>query len=147
MLLLRRHPELGKFVVVTTLILLYLLSTPFVAGTMLQKLETPFAPGFSNNGAQAIVMLGGCTHFNSAEYDGDTVSRYSLELIRYAAHLHLLTGKPMQAAGAPRWATLLPKQKQHRCRRRWKRVFGFRSSGPRKPQTTRVKTLTGVLQC
>ncbi len=35
-LLLRRHPRLGKLLVVSTLILLYLLSTPFIAGTMLQ---------------------------------------------------------------------------------------------------------------
>lgn len=44
-------------------------------------------------------MLGGCTYFNSAEYDGNTVSRYSLERIRYAARLHRFTGKPILATG------------------------------------------------
>ncbi|MCX7183847.1 MAG: YdcF family protein [Nitrosospira sp.] len=98
-LLLRRHPRLGKLLVASTLILLYLLSTPFVAGTMLQKLETPFVPGFADSGAQAIVVLGGGTYFNAVEYGGDTVSRYSLERIRYAARLHRLTGKPILATG------------------------------------------------
>lgn len=98
-LLLRRHPRLGKLLVVSTLILLYLLSIPFIAGTMLQKLETPFVPDFADSGAQAIVVLGGGTYFNAVEYGGDTVSRYSLERIRYAARLHRRTGKPILATG------------------------------------------------
>ena len=55
---------------------------------MLQKLETPPAPGLTNSGAQAIVVLGGGTYFNVVEYGSDTVNRYSLERIRYAARLH-----------------------------------------------------------
>ena len=76
MLLLNRHPGLGKFLVASALTLLYLLSTPFVAGTMLQKLEIPFAPTISQSEAQVIVLLGSGTYFNAAEYGGDTVSRY-----------------------------------------------------------------------
>ncbi len=98
-LLLKRHPKVGKVLVMSTLTLLYLMSTPFVAETALQKLETLPAPGLVDAGIQAIVVLGGGTYFNAPEYDGHTVNPYSLERIRYAARLHRLTGKPILATG------------------------------------------------
>jgi uncharacterized SAM-binding protein YcdF (DUF218 family) len=45
------------------------------------------------------VVLGGGTYFNAVEYGGDTVSRYSLERIRYAAHLYQLTGTSILVTG------------------------------------------------
>lgn len=98
-LLLGRRPLAGKVLVIATLALLYLLSTPFIAETALQKLETPPPPSFADNDLQAIVVLGSSTYFNAPEYNGHTVSRYGLERIRYAARLHRLTGKPILAAG------------------------------------------------
>lgn len=98
-LLLGRHPLAGKVLVIASLALLYLLSTPFIAETALQKLETPPPPSFADNDLQAIVVLGSSTYFNAPEYNGHTVSRYGLERIRYAARLHRLTGKPILAAG------------------------------------------------
>lgn len=98
-LLLKRRPLAGKVLVIATLALLYLLSTPFIAETALQKLEIPPPPSFVDNGLQAIVVLGSSTYFNAPEYNGHTVSRYGLERIRYAARLHRLTGKPILAAG------------------------------------------------
>lgn len=97
-LLLKRRPRMGKFLVMSALTLLYLLSTPFVAETALQKLETlPTRHSFDS--IQAIVVLGAGTYFNAPEYDGDTVSRLGLERIRYAARLHRLTDKPILATG------------------------------------------------
>lgn len=98
-LLLKRHPKVGKVLVISTLTLLYLMSTPFVAETALQKLETLPVPDFVDTDIQAVVVLGGGTYFNAPEYDGHTVNRYSLERIRYAARLHRLTGKPILATG------------------------------------------------
>lgn len=100
-LILKRRPALGKLLIITALSLLYLLSTPFVAKTVLQTLETSFSlPGpVNNNSAQAIVVLGGGTYFNAVEYGGPTVGRATLERLRYAAHLHRLTGKPILVSG------------------------------------------------
>lgn len=100
-MLLNRRPQLGKFLLIVTLTLLYLLSTPFVAETMLQKLET--LPGQSpvDTGIQAIVVLGAGTYFNAPEYDGNTVNRLALERLRYGARLHRLIGKPVLTTGGP----------------------------------------------
>ena len=100
-LLLKRRPRTGKILVVSARALLYLLSTPFVAETALQKLETlPALKPFDS--VQAIVVLGAGTYFNAPEYEGNTVNRLGLERIRYAARLHRLTRKPiLTTGGAP----------------------------------------------
>ncbi len=49
--------------------------------------------------AQAIVVLGGGSYWAAPEYGGDTVSRWSLERIRYAARLHRDTGLPLLVSG------------------------------------------------
>lgn len=102
LLLLRWRPRLGKLLITVTLALLYLLSTPFFAEIMLQRLETRPPPGSFNtfeNGIQAIIVLGSSTYFDAPEYGGHTVSRFALERIRYAAWLRRLTGKPILATG------------------------------------------------
>lgn len=98
-LLLKHHPRLGRFLLASTLALLYLISTPFIVETMLQKFETPYVADSVDSEGQVIVVLGGGTYFNAVEYGGDTVNRYSLERIRYAAHLHQLTGKLILVTG------------------------------------------------
>jgi uncharacterized SAM-binding protein YcdF (DUF218 family) len=96
-LLLKSRPGLGKRLLVTTLVLLYLLSTPLAADSLLQELETP--PERNLLYAQAIVVLGGGTYYNAPEYGNHTVGRFTLERIRYAAQLHRITGKPILATG------------------------------------------------
>ncbi len=98
-LLLKHHPRLGRFLLASTLVLLYLISTPFISETLLQKLETESVIDSTDTGAGAIVVLGGGTYFNAVEYGGDTVNRYSLERIRYAARLYQLMGKPILVTG------------------------------------------------
>lgn len=98
-LLLASRPRLGKRLLVATLALLYLLSTPLIADSLLQELETPPEGNVLYNDAQAIVVLGGGTYYNAPEYGNHTVGRYSLERIRYAAKLHRITGKPILATG------------------------------------------------
>ena len=97
-LLLKRRPRTGKILVVSALALLSLLSTPFVAETALQKLET-LPPLNSFDSVQAIVVLGAGTYLNAPEYEGNTVNRLGLERIRYAARLHRLTRKPILTTG------------------------------------------------
>src|SRR5687768_10142763 len=96
-LLLKSRPGFGKRLLVATLVLLYLLSTPLAADSLLQELETP--PERNLLYAQAIVVLGGGTYYNAPEYGNHTVGRFTLERIRYAAQLHRITGKPILATG------------------------------------------------
>lgn len=99
MFVLKRRPMLGKLLIIAALSLLYLLSTPFVAETALQTLEMSPTPNLANNSAQTIVVLGGGAYFNAIEYGGPTVGHATLERLRYAAHLHRLTGKPILVSG------------------------------------------------
>src|SRR5688500_17050282 len=97
-LLLKSRPGLGKRLLVATLVLLYLLSTPLAADSLLQELETPSERNVLYN-AQAIVVLDGGTYYDAPEYGNHTVGRYTLERIRYAAQLHRITRKPILATG------------------------------------------------
>ncbi len=98
-LLFKSRPVLGKLLVVAALTLFYILSTPFVADTALQTLETSTTSSLANIEVQAIVVLGSGTYFKAPEYGGHTVSRYGLERIRYGAHMHRSTGKPLLVTG------------------------------------------------
>ena len=98
-LLLKSRPVLGKFLVIATLILFYILSIPIVAENALQTLKIPAKSNSEINKVQAIVILGGGTYFEAPEYGGHTVNRYGLERIRYGAYLHRYTGKPILVTG------------------------------------------------
>lgn len=99
-LLLRRRPRLGRFLAWSGLVLLWLLSTPVVTRSLLARLEDlpPLDPALAK-GAQAIVVLGGGSYLAAPEYGGDTVSRWSLERIRYAARLQRETRLPLLVSG------------------------------------------------
>ena len=49
--------------------------------------------------AQAIVILGGGTRRNAAEYGGDTLGRLTLERVRYGARVAKLIGLPVLVTG------------------------------------------------
>jgi len=84
---------------VLALIVLYPLSTHFVADRLLGWLEPPPRDPAADRNGQAIVVLGGGTYFNAPEYGGDTVNSWTLVRLRYAAHLHRTLGKPVLVAG------------------------------------------------
>ncbi|MBI4205729.1 MAG: YdcF family protein [Betaproteobacteria bacterium] len=97
--LVRRHPLLGRSLITLALLALYALSTQYVADTLLQALEAPPGDPLTNGRGQAIVVLGAGTYFNAPEYSATTVSAGGLVRLRYAAHLHRLTRKPILASG------------------------------------------------
>ncbi len=78
--------------------LLAALSTPFVGEILLGSLEVRTGDPLEQQ-AEAIVVLGGGTYFNAPEYGGDTVSRFTLERLRYAALLHRKSGRPLLVTG------------------------------------------------
>jgi uncharacterized SAM-binding protein YcdF (DUF218 family) len=80
-------------------VLLYALSTPFVAHALLWMLEpSPRDPAADASG-QAIVVLGGGTYHQAPEYGGDTVKARTLQRLRYAARLQRALGKPVLVTG------------------------------------------------
>ena len=99
LLRLRRHPRSGKTLIVLALLSLWLLSTPWAARTLLGLLEPAPADPLQAPPAQAIVVLGGGKYYQAPEYGGDTAGGATMVRLRYAAHLHRLTGKPVLVSG------------------------------------------------
>lgn len=98
----------GIVMVTVSIGALYVFSIPGMGVAALASLERGFAPVAvlttkdMPNKPQAIIVLGGGRYTNAIEYGGDTVNKYSLERIRYAAHLARHTGLPiMTSGGAP----------------------------------------------
>ena len=92
--------RLGKFLITLTLVLLYLLSTPWFALRALKLIEMPPLTELNRGDqAQAIVVLGGGTYLQAPDYGSDTVNRLGLERLRYAARLYRATQKPILVSG------------------------------------------------
>jgi uncharacterized SAM-binding protein YcdF (DUF218 family) len=79
------------------------LSLPCVADWLSRSLETELdnAPisAAALKTVQAIVVLGGGVHRGAPEYGGDTLSKYSLERVRYAANLARKSQLPLLTMG------------------------------------------------
>lgn len=96
----------GKTLIIGGFVLLIAASLPVVSGGLLALLERspPITPEqLKQRHVQAIVILGGGRYATAPEYDDqDTVSRYTLERLRYGAYLHRQTGLPiLVTAGSP----------------------------------------------
>ena len=78
---------------------LYAIAIPFVATRLLHSIESAYTEPTQDATGQAIVVLGGGFYPRAPEYGADTVSRRSLERVRYAAHLQKRMAKPILLAG------------------------------------------------
>jgi uncharacterized SAM-binding protein YcdF (DUF218 family) len=74
------------------------LSMPVVGTGLIRLLEVPAGDPLAQS-ADAIVVLGAGTYFSAPEYGGDTVNRYALERLRYAALLHRRSARPILLTG------------------------------------------------
>ena len=103
-----KRPLVARLLLTASVFLLWLLSTPYFAEALLHGLEgEPYVTDTKKPLADAIVVLGGGTHFHAREYGGDTVNKDTLERLRFAAKLHRETGKPiLVTGGAPRGNSL-----------------------------------------
>jgi uncharacterized SAM-binding protein YcdF (DUF218 family) len=97
--LLRARPRWGLAVALGAGLGLYAIATPFVATRLVHAIQGPYADPAQDPTGQAIVVLGGGLYPRAVEYGADTVSRRSLERVRYAARLHERTGRPVLVAG------------------------------------------------
>jgi uncharacterized SAM-binding protein YcdF (DUF218 family) len=96
-----KRPLVARWLVTTSIVLLWLLSTPYLAEALLHSLEgESVAADIRKPQADAIVVLGGGSYFRAPEYGGkDTVSEATLVRLRYAVELHRETGKPILVTG------------------------------------------------
>lgn len=98
-----RFYRTGQAVIYTTFGLFLLMSMPIVSNPLLHLYE--YIPALNpakltQTKAKAIVILGGDRYDDAPEYQGaDTISRYSLERIRYGAWLQRKTKLPILVTG------------------------------------------------
>ena len=98
LLALRRRPQMGKALISICILGLWVLSTPIVATKFLDGLAPPPLL-ITGKEADAIVILGGGRIRDSIEYGGDTVKHFTLERLRYGAHLARRLNKPVLVTG------------------------------------------------
>jgi uncharacterized SAM-binding protein YcdF (DUF218 family) len=95
-----RRPRAGRALTLAGLILLAALSMPIVAVMLVRAVDqTPPLDRTLAKGAQAIVILGGGIRRRAPEYGGDTMSRLTLERVRYGAQVARITGLPVLVSG------------------------------------------------
>ena len=97
----RKHPRTGRTIAALSLTTLLILSLPVTGNALLHSLETalPITEAQLKD-IQSIVILGGGKNNNAPEYGGtDTVSKWTLERLRYGAFLQQHTGKPILVTG------------------------------------------------
>ncbi len=101
MVLLNNRPRLGRNLIMTAWLLLYLLCTPLISRALLQSLESvpPLRPSAYSDQVGAIVVLGAGAYDSAPEYGGDSATPDALERVRYAARLYRATGKPILLTG------------------------------------------------
>ncbi len=107
LLLMRRHPRLGKGLAWSGVALNLLLIAPFSVSWLVGLVEHPQAlDAAAARRAQAIVVLGAGRRTHAPEFGGETVNRLALERLRYAARLARERGLPiLVSGGAPRGDT------------------------------------------
>lgn len=95
-----KRPIIARVLLTSSIMLLWLLSTPFVAEALLHEIEgEPYVTDTKKPLADAIVVLGGSTYFHAPEYGADTVNEQTLMRLRFAAKLQRETGKPILVSG------------------------------------------------
>ncbi|TXF10474.1 YdcF family protein [Pelomicrobium methylotrophicum] len=98
--LFRARPGTARSLLGVAIAALWIASTPAIAYRAQGLLETAPLTGDAAGGrAQAIVVLGGGMLFAPPEYSSDTVSRWTLERLRYAARLQRETRLPVLVTG------------------------------------------------
>jgi uncharacterized SAM-binding protein YcdF (DUF218 family) len=99
-LLSRRLPRIGRGLAATGIAALLVLSIPAVAAFLLRTVDdSPPLDLERARSAQAIVILGGGTRRDAAEYGGDTLGRLTLERVRYGARVARQTALPVLVTG------------------------------------------------
>lgn len=106
LLIVRRSPRLGRTLVGVGTLAMLLLCLPIVADGLMRPFDRSAFDAAQARHAQAIVILGGGSRRDAAEYGNDTLSRRTLERVRYGARIAKQTGLPVLVTGSvPLFAT------------------------------------------
>lgn len=89
---------LGRMLLFSALLGLWLLATPFVSGHLIRSLM-PHPVQFTGQEAEAIVILAGGRNQNTPEFGGDSLKYTSLERLRYGVWLARKFHKPILVTG------------------------------------------------
>ena len=96
----RRFPRGGRLLAWSGVLLLWVLSMPVVATFLVRSLDTtPPLDIVRAQDAKALIILGGGTRRNAAEYGGDTLATLTLERVRYGAWVARATHLPILVTG------------------------------------------------
>ncbi|MGZ9031754.1 MAG: YdcF family protein [Burkholderiaceae bacterium] len=99
LLLLRSRPRVAIVLMAASQLALLALAMPAVAGAIARGLEPPPLAAKDLKSAQAIVVLGGGLNRSAIEWGGETVNDFSLQRVRYGAHLARQSGLPVYLTG------------------------------------------------
>lgn len=99
LVLLRSRPRFAVALMAFSQLGLLALSMPAVAGALARSLEPPPLELDQMKRGQAIVILAGGLNRNAIEWGGETVNDFTLQRVRYGAHLARLSGLPVYVTG------------------------------------------------
>lgn len=114
-LVIGRFYRTGKTLIIGGFVLLLLSSLPIVSDSLLALVEQtpPLTPAqLKQQRAQAIIILGGGRYADAPEYNAkDTVSKHTLERLRYGAYLHRQSRLPILVTGGNPYGRPVPEAK------------------------------------
>ena len=99
LLLLRSRPRFAVALMAFSQLALLALSMPVVAGAIARTLEPPPLATDGLKRAQAIVILAGGLNRSAIEWGGESVNDFTLQRVRYGAHLARSSGLPIYVTG------------------------------------------------
>jgi uncharacterized SAM-binding protein YcdF (DUF218 family) len=99
LLLLGSRPRFAVALMAFSQLALLALSMPVVAGAIARTLEPPPLAADGLDRAQAIVILAGGLNRSAVEWGGESVSDFTLQRVRYGAHLARSSGLPIYVTG------------------------------------------------
>lgn len=101
----KRRLHRGRILIICSVLLMWLFSTPLVSFTLLDSLQNRYPQiGAVPENADAIVVLGAGREFGASEFGRDQdISVHGLIRLRYAAYLARQTGLPLIVSGGQVW--------------------------------------------
>jgi uncharacterized SAM-binding protein YcdF (DUF218 family) len=97
--LLRSRPRFAVGLMALSQLTLLALAMPAVAGALARTLEPPPLRADALRRAQAIVILAGGLNRSAIEWGGETINDFTLQRVRYGAHLARSSGLPVYVTG------------------------------------------------
>ncbi len=99
LLLLKSRPRFAVALMAFSQLALLALAMPVVAGAIARTLEPPPLAADGLKRAQAIVILAGGLNRSAIEWGGESVNDFTLQRVRYGAHLARSSGLPIYVTG------------------------------------------------